>query len=398
MVHSLGLTLYSLRSRRDASSGEIKLPRPQGKVVWMHSPKRVLLSGLTDLARRLIDEDGVSILLTCPEPVEPLNSMIVSPPPEDDPKSVRIFLDHWKPDVGLFSDGELRPVLLHEAAERGIDLIAVDGRNPYLFDNRGSWYPGLTRSALQSFRQILAVDETAARNFRKQGAIANSVSVAGRLEEESAVLPGLEAERVVLAQLLATRPVWLAAALPRSEETAIIAAHRAAIGRSHRLLLIIAPEEADRAPDLAWDLAEKEGFVVAERAKDQEPDPEVEIFVADGVSELGLWYRLAPMTFMGGSLAGKGCIRNPMEPAALGSAILYGPRPGDFGLAFGRLGAARAARAVGSATDLCDAVQDVLSPDKAAKLAQSAWAVASEGAEVTGKVISLVRQALEGKV
>ena len=397
MVHSLGLTLYSLRSRRDASSGEIKLPRPQGKVVWMHSPKRVLLAGLIDLARRLIAEDGVQVLVTCPEPFDPLPSMIVSPPPEDDPRAVRTFLDHWKPDVGLFSDGELRPVLLHEAAERGIGLFIVDGRNPYLFDNRGSWYPGLMRSALQSFRQVLALDETAARNFRKQGASTEAVRVAGRLEEESAVLPGLEAERVVLAQLLATRPVWLAAALPRSEEAAVIAAHRAAMGRSHRLLLIIAPEDADRAADLAAHLADTEGFVVAERALDQEPDPEVEIFVADGISELGLWYRLSPMTFLGGSLAGNGCIRNPMEPAALGSAILYGPRSGEFGLAFGRLGAARAARAVGSANDLCEAVQDLLAPDKAAKLAQSAWGVASEGAEVTGKVMTLVRQILAGK-
>ena len=72
---------------------------------------------------------------------------------------------------------------------------------------------------------------------------------------------------------------------------------------------------------------------------------------------------------MGGSLSGQGCIRDPLEAAALGSAILYGPRPGMFGTTFGRLGAARAARAVGSPTDLAEALGDLLSPDRAARLA-----------------------------
>jgi 3-deoxy-D-manno-octulosonic-acid transferase len=103
------------------------------------------------------------------------------------------------------------------------------------------------------------------------------------------------------------------------------------------------------------------------------------------------------VTFLGGSLAGSGCARNPLEPAALGSAILYGPRPGQYGTIFGRLGAARAARAVGSANDLAEALGDLLSPDRAARLAQAAWAVASDGAEVTEKVLTLIRRIMDGE-
>jgi 3-deoxy-D-manno-octulosonic-acid transferase len=94
---------------------------------------------------------------------------------------------------------------------------------------------------------------------------------------------------------------------------------------------------------------------------------------------------------MGGSLTGQGCVRNPMEPAALGSAILYGPRPGKFGNVFGRLGAARAARAVGNAADLGDAVSDLMAPDKAARLAEAAWSVVSDGAEATERVLTIIR-------
>ena len=85
-----------------------------------------------------------------------------------------------------------------------------------------------------------------------------------------------------------------------------------------------------------------------------------------------------------------------MEAAALGSAILHGPRAGVHGQAFGRLGAARAARAVSSATDLADALGDLLSPDRTARLAQSAWAVASDGAEATETLLQYIRRRLEG--
>ncbi|WP_103332105.1 3-deoxy-D-manno-octulosonic acid transferase [Pseudotabrizicola formosa] len=392
MVHSLGLTLYNMRPRRDPLVGHAWPQRLAGRLIWMHSPSAESGRGLLELASRLIEEDGLTVLVTCEEPVPLRPGLIRLVPPEDRPAEVRAFLDHWRPEMAVFSDGELRPALIHEAGERGIPLVMVDGRAPYMLKERDGWYPGLMRSSLQSFSHVLALDEAAARAFRKAGAALSAVAVTGRMEEDSAALPCLEAERAALAKLLATRPVWLAVGLPEAEETAVILAHRAAQSLAHRLLLIIAPQDPARAEPLARRLAEDEGWIVAERGEDQEPEAEVEVFVADGMAELGLWYRLAPITFMGGSLAGQGCVRNPMEPAALGSAILYGPRPGPFGGTFGRLGAARAARAVGSAADLAEALSDLLSPDRAARLAQAAWTVASDGAEVTQNVVGLVRK------
>ena len=397
MVHSLGLTLYNLRPRRELSVAGGWPERAAGRLIWMHAPTAEAAHGLLELAARLIDEDKQAVLITCPDPLVARPGLVALTPPDDRPDVARAFFDHWRPDVAITSDGELRPALLHEAGERGVPLILVDGRAPYVLKDRSGWYPGLMRSALQGFSEVLAIDEVSARAFRKGGAALSAVSVTGRMEENSAALPCLEAERAALAKLLATRPVWLAVGLPEAEETAVIAAHRAAQSLAHRLLLIIAPENPARAKSLAVRLADEEGWIVAERAEDQEPDADVEVFVADGMAELGLWYRLAPITFMGGSLAGQGCVRNPMEPAALGSAILYGPRPGAFGGTFGRLGAARAARAVGSAADLGEALSDLLSPDRAARLAQSAWRVASDGAEVTERVITLIRRLTNGE-
>jgi len=85
-----------------------------------------------------------------------------------------------------------------------------------------------------------------------------------------------------------------------------------------------------------------------------------------------------------------------MEAAALGSAILHGPRTGVAGPVFARLGAARATRAVASANDLGDALGDLLAPDRAARLAQAAWAVASDGAEVTEIILTRIRAIMDG--
>jgi len=386
MALSIGRRLYNLTGRREPSSGQGWPARPPGRLVWFHAPRPEAAQGLAELARRLIEEDGLAVLGT--------GAAGALPPPAEHQSDVRAFLDHWRPELIAVSEGEVRPALFHEAETRRIPVLLLDGREPSLPLGRDGWFPGLLRGALATVRTVLAVDEAAARAFRRAGAL--QVEVAGRMEEESTALPCLEAERASLAGLMATRPVWLAADVPVGEEAAVCQAHRAALRLAHRLLLILVPQDPARAADLAKHMQEVEGWTVALRCRDEEPDPETEVYIVDNPQEYGLWYRLAPVTFLGGSLAGQGAARNPMEPAALGSAILHGPRAGGYGTAFGRLGAARAARAVASGSDLAEALGDLLAPDKAARLAQAAWAVSSDGAEVTDSVLDLIRRLTDG--
>ena len=397
MAYSLGLTLYNLSNRRESGAVIDRPARPGGPLVWLHAPTPEAARSMLELARRLIEEDGVSVVMTCPAALPPRPGILHQQPPVDTPAEARAFLEYWRPEVAIFGEGELRPAALHESVERKLPLLMVGARSPYFLRDRDGWYPGLMRGLLAEFHSILTLDEPAARAFRKAGAALSAVEVTGKMEEESAALPCLEAERDALAKQFATRPVWLAAALPEAEEAAIIAAHRAALRLAHRLLLIVVPQDQARLDPLARKMEKEEGWTVALRSEEQEPDTETEVYITDNPSEFGLWYRLAPITFMGGSLAGQGCARDPLEPAALGSAILYGPRPGPFGTTFGRLGAARAARAVGSPADLAEALGDLLSPDRAARLAQAAWAVASDGAEVTEKVMGLIRRIMDGE-
>lgn len=396
MAYSLGLTLYNLANRREAASAAPRPPRPVGRLVWLHAPMPDGASPLLELGRKLSLDDGLTVLITCPVPLHLPEGVLQDTAPADSPADTKAFLSHWRPELAVFGDGELRPALLQEADDQKIPVIMVQGRTPYLLRTREGWYPGLARGLLHTIPHILALDEPAARAFRKAGAAPKSVEVAGSMEEQSAVLPHTEAERASLAEVLATRPVWLVAGLSEAEEDAVIAAHSATLRMAHRLLLIVVPQNTAQAEDFARKIEQNTAWNVAQRAADEEPEPEVEVLIADSPAELGLWYRLAPITFLGGSLLGSGCLRNPMEAAALGSSMIAGPRPGDFGREFGRLGAANAVRTVASAADLTRALSELLDPDRAAHLANAAWRVASDGAEVTDRVITLIRQIIDG--
>ncbi|WP_022703629.1 3-deoxy-D-manno-octulosonic acid transferase [Pseudorhodobacter ferrugineus] len=396
MAYSLGLTLYNLANRAAAATAMDRPPRPAGKLVWLHAPGPDSAAQMIGLAAKLEEEHSLNILLTCPvQPSIRHPGVIWQPAPMDTSADSRAMLDHWKPDLVAFSEGELRPALLHEAHERRIPVALVDARSPAILRGREGWWPGLQRGLLGSFSAVLAVDQAAARALRRAGANAKNLQVTGRMEYPSAVLPCKEAERAKIAHIVHTRPVWFAAGLPEGEEAAVIAAHRSAMKLAHRLLLIVSPQDPDRVAALAEQMEQAEGWTVACRTKQEEPDADVQVLIAGPDADFGLWYRLAPITYIGGGLTEVGISRDPMEAAALGSAIIHGPRGGQFGAALGRLAAGSATSLIADESSLAISLGELLSPDRAARLAQMAWAVESDGAEATDKTVAALCKILD---
>lgn len=398
MAYSLGLTLYNLAGRPVAAMAPAapRPPRPPGRLVWLNAPDEASLAILCRLAQEIRDEDGHPVLISGPMGGMTCAGALHVPPPWDAPREAQEFLDHWRPDVAVFGGGGVMPAMLHECAMRNLPCLMIAAGPPRLPQGREGWYPGLVKAALSGFAHILLQDDAAERAWRKAGAEPGQTRILGRMAEASAALAYVESDRAVLAQMLAARPIWLAADVAPAELPLVIEAHARALQMAHRLLLILVPQEAGAAPGLAEKLEADRNWRVALRRAEQDPEPETEVLLGEA-AEYGLWYRLAPVTFLGGSLEGEGCARNPMEPAALGSAILYGPRAGDFGPAFARLGAARAARMVASGGDLAEALSDLLSPDRAARQAAAAWDVASDGTEATEAVLLIIRGLLEGE-
>src|SRR2546430_17706916 len=122
----------------------------------------------------------------------------------------------------------------------------------------------------------------------------------------------------------------------------LIEAHRRLRGAFPRLLMIIAPRHPERGPAIL-DIAKAAGLAAALRSRGELPSGNTDVYIADTLGELGLIYRLAPIVFVGGSLASHGG-QNPIEPIKLGAAILHGPNVWNFAEVYAGLDKARGAR------------------------------------------------------
>jgi 3-deoxy-D-manno-octulosonic-acid transferase len=296
----------------------------------------------------------------------------------------------------LWTEGAFRPVLLAETDRLGVPRLLADARAGAIGVEGGSWMPGVTRALVDRFDRVLAVDQDAAQRLRKAGLPPDRIEIAGALVPAHAVPPCNERERRDLAALLGPRPVWLAADVPQAELAEVIGAAQEAMKRSHRLLLLLAPALPVAVPEVAA-LIRASGLAVGCRSEGAEPEADIEVYLADQPGEAGLWYRLAPVTYMGGTLSGRGGA-HPFDPAVLGSAVLHGPAIRPWQDAYGRLSRAGAARLCRSGADLGVAVESLISPDRAAAMAHAAWDVTTAGAEVGARLTDLIRAALSPPV
>lgn len=403
---SLGLRLYlaaARRQKRAQKAGDTKrLARPAGQLLWLHISGAADVGFVQGLIQQFSEDLAeVSFLITTPDAVaegvsfqeacdQPCLHILA---PADTPQDAAAFLDHWQPSVAIWTGSVLRPALLLETQTRAIPLLLMNVQNQAHIKGQPRLNKSVVRATLGMFDHILANSETSKNLLIKQGASRADISIGGPVDETAPALFCDDRDRDDMAQSLAARPVWLAAYTNVAEDTLIANAHRAASRLSHRLLLILAPKDPDRGTALAQFLT-SDGWLVAQRSLGQDPDENVQIFIADTRDEMGLWLRLAPVCFLGNSLSlgATGCA--PWPASALGSAILHGPNVRDFKSQYARLDAANAARQVQCEVTLASAVQDLLAPDKAALMAHAGWEITTSGAEAMERTMALIYDTL----
>ncbi len=376
--------------------GEASQPRPPGTLLWFHAASVGESLSLLNLIEQILDDfPDLNVLMTTGTRTSADLIATRLPPqtvhqfvPLDARLFVTKFLDHWQPDIAIWTESELWPTLIAETHKRGTQMLLLNARMSKKSHDAWRWLPGISRAILRSFDEIFVQDQATARYLRRLGALRENVAVTGSLKEGSGALPHDEAERARLAEHFKTRPVWLAASTHPGEEALVAEAHTLAIRAAHRLLLIIAPRHPERGPEIAQDL-KSAGWNVALRSEGDDPDPSTQIYIADTLGEMGLWYRLAPMTFLGGSLVDIGG-HNPFEPAALGSAIIHGPHVTSAAEIYARLNEADAALQISDGKSLGQAVISLLEPHKPASLAHAAWEVTSSGAGATERAFEKI--------
>jgi len=247
---------------------------------------------------------------------------------------------------------------------------------------------GAAAALLGRFRTVLAQDPDTAERFRRLGA--RDVVVTGNIKAGAQPLPADAAALETFRAQTAGRPIWLAASTHPGEEAMIAVAHQRIAASNPGLLTVIVPRHPDRGPALAAELAAT-GLGVALRSTGAPARAETAIYLADTLGELGLFYRVARIAFVGGSLIPHGG-QNPLEPARLGTAIVHGPYVHNFAVLYEALDGARGALAVTDADALAACIASLLGDgDACASLAERAAAVEAR----ERGALTLARDALE---
>lgn len=359
--------------------GEATLPRPDGRLAWLHAVglgEVLALRGLIAEMAELSPDLSFLVTSTARSSAEVAGRNLPDRTrhqflPLDLPGPRRRFLDHWRPNLSVWAEQDLWPGLVADTASRGIPLALVNARMNGDAFRRRARARGLYGPLLRSFGLIAAQDLATARNLEALGAPA-PVAVTGSLKPGAPPLADDPSERSRMAGALAGRPLWLAASTHAEDEAMARAAHRLVLESTPDTLLVIAPRLPARGADIEA-ACRADGFATVLRSSGALPGPDTQIYIADTFGEMGLWYRLARAALVGGSF---GAVEghNPWEPARLGCAVLHGPRTANFADDYDALDAGNAARPVTSPQDIAKSLADPALP----QIASRALALADE--------------------
>lgn len=248
--------------------------------------------------------------------------------PYDLPGAVRNFLDHFQPRIALIMETEIWPNLFAELKRRTVPVMIVNAR---LSERSLKGYRSvapLMREALTAVAIVAAQSPQDAARYRKLGALAATVIVAGNLKYDLPLPPGLVEQASAWRSSWGKRPVWIAASTHMEEEDIVIAAHQRLLSTHPEALLLWAPRHPERF-NAVVQASKRAGFQVHQRREQGLPNADTEVFVIDTLGELLMFYAAADVAFVGGSLQAAGG-HNVLEPVALGIPSLVGPHTFNF--------------------------------------------------------------------
>ncbi len=313
--------------------GYASLPRPEGKLLWLHSASVGEAQSVLPLITRVMDQHPKWNLLVTTGTRTSAQLMLERLPrgvihqfvPVDTPQAVTRFLEHWRPDAALWVESELWPNLVSQAHKQGVRMALINARMSARSCARWRKFPQSIRALLASFRMVFAQTEQDAAHFKMLGA--PNVSFLGNLKYDS---PALPVDKNALADIkaqLGNRPFWLAASIHPGEELAVAHVHCQLKQIFPDILSIAVPRHPQKAAMMEQSL-HAQGLKTATRSR-SETFAAAECYLADTMGELGTFYALGGITFIGGSLVQHGG-QNPLEAARFANAIAFGPYMNNF--------------------------------------------------------------------
>lgn len=371
-VWRFGLQRRLSRGKETAASVRQKLglaydARPPGTLVWGHAVgvgESLALAGL--FARLGEQRSDLHFLITTTartsgDALRGRHGQSILPPrcqhqfaPVDTPDAVARFLDHWRPALAVWCEMDLWPALMDATDARGIPRVLVNARLSAASLAKRRWGRWIYAALLTGFRALFAQNAESVAALVALGAPRDRIAVTGTIKTLSPPLPCDPDALLRWQTTLAGRPVWLAASTHPGEEALALQAHEALRAQHPDALLLIAPRVPTRGAE-ALALCPK-GTLQRSADPSTPPGADASVYLADTIGELGLWYRLAPVALVGGSVAEVGG-HNPHEPLALGCAVLHGPNVWNFSESYAELDAQGLSHPIGNADELAEAVQ-----------------------------------------
>lgn len=368
--------------------------RPHGPLVWIHGASvgevlaaAALIEKLRALKIRILLTSGTvtsAAIVAKRFPADIIHQYV----PYDSPRYVARFLDHWRPSLALFIESDLWPNLILASAARRLPMVLINGRMSHRSFPRWRRVSGTISALLGRFDLCLAQSRVDAERFAALGS--RNVITTGNLKLD---VPAPPADFAKLERLLAVtrgRPIIMAASTHPGEEEILLEAHRKLAGFFPSLLSVIVPRHPDRGESIAYTVTAS-GLHVGLRSREELPTATTDVYVADTMGELGLFYRLAPVVFMGGSLVERGG-QNPIEAVKLGASIVHGPHVFNFTDVYEALDRAGGARRADTQSGLVKQLGQLLA-DPAAR--ESSVAASERVVEQLGGALDRTLAALE---
>ena len=362
-------------NRRNERLGQASRARPAGPLAWVHAASVGETNAVLPLIEALLKaEPTLNVLLTTGTttsaglagrrlPERAFHQFV----PLDAAQYVGAFLDHWRPDLAIFTESEIWPNLILESSRRNITMALINARMSPRSMKRWRRNARLARPLFSRFAIVLAQNDTVARTIKSLGA--PNVIAAGNIKIDSPPPPANRSDLAAIKAATSGRALLLAASTHPGEESIIARAHEMLAKSMPDLLTIIAPRHPDRAAALQSEL-EAMGPRVSRRSVSGLPARDTQIYIADTIGELGTFYALCPVAFIGGSLIEHGG-QNPIEAIRHGALVLTGPSTHNFREAYDALLKFGGVKEIKSADDIAVAAALLLADKAAAQKMQS---------------------------
>lgn len=250
--------------------------------------------------------------------------------PYDLPWAWALFLRRVRPQALVIMETELWPNMIHAARARGIPVLLANARLSARSARGYAAINWLSRPMLGELSHIAAQDAPTAERFRALGVEEDCLSITGSVKFDISPPADIreQGRRLHVEWRLAHRQVFVAASTHSGEDIPVLMAFSAIRARHKHALLILVPRHPERFENVAT-LVRQKKLSLARRSRGEAVTPETAVLLGDTMGELMLWYALANVAFVGGSLLPIGG-HNVLEPMALDVPTLSGPHIHNF--------------------------------------------------------------------